>query len=214
MIRIFVTGFRPSLTDLCDALARQPRIEFVGAARSVDEAERSLSVADVDVVVHASDNGVPRSELGSIRKITPAPIVLLVELPDAALFEEALSADVADVVVLPEPVERVAFTVLKAARSTPASAADESRARVITVFSPKGGTGKTVVSSNLAASFAKYEGLRTLLVDLDLQFGDAAISSRRRASSTTTSSWVTSRGTRLPESTSWRPRFARRTVSA
>jgi pilus assembly protein CpaE len=46
---------------------------------------------------------------------------------------------------------------------------------VITVFSPKGGTGKTVVASNLAASFAKFDGRRTLLIDLDLQFGDAAI---------------------------------------
>ena len=43
------------------------------------------------------------------------------------------------------------------------------------MFSPKGGTGKTVTATNLAASFAKYEEKRTLLLDLDLQFGDAAI---------------------------------------
>jgi pilus assembly protein CpaE len=43
------------------------------------------------------------------------------------------------------------------------------------VFSPKGGTGKTVTATNLATSFAKYEGKHTLLLDLDLQFGDAAI---------------------------------------
>ena len=43
------------------------------------------------------------------------------------------------------------------------------------MFSPKGGTGKTVTATNLAASFAKHEGRRTLLLDLDLQFGDAAI---------------------------------------
>ena len=45
----------------------------------------------------------------------------------------------------------------------------------MTVFSPKGGTGKTVIATNLAACLAKYEGRRTLLLDLDLQFGDAAI---------------------------------------
>jgi pilus assembly protein CpaE len=43
------------------------------------------------------------------------------------------------------------------------------------VFSPKGGTGKTVISTNLATALAKREGRRTLLLDLDLQFGDAAI---------------------------------------
>jgi pilus assembly protein CpaE len=45
---------------------------------------------------------------------------------------------------------------------------------VFTVFSPKGGTGKTVTATNLAAAFASCRELRTLLVDLDLQFGDAA----------------------------------------
>src|SRR5438045_2857923 len=47
--------------------------------------------------------------------------------------------------------------------------------RIVTVFSPKGGTGKTVVATNLATALAKHEGRRTLLLDLDLQFGDAAI---------------------------------------
>jgi pilus assembly protein CpaE len=47
--------------------------------------------------------------------------------------------------------------------------------KIVTVFSPKGGTGKTVTASNLAAASAKFEGRKTLLLDLDLQFGDAAI---------------------------------------
>src|SRR5205085_11758458 len=46
--------------------------------------------------------------------------------------------------------------------------------RVVTVFSPKGGTGKTVTASNLSAALAK-QGKKTLLLDLDLQFGDSAI---------------------------------------
>ena len=46
---------------------------------------------------------------------------------------------------------------------------------MITVFSPKGGVGKTVVSTNLAATLCKSMGKSTLLLDLDLQFGDAAI---------------------------------------
>ena len=47
--------------------------------------------------------------------------------------------------------------------------------RVFTVFSPKGGTGKTVLATNLAAALARLEARRTLLLDLDLQFGDAAV---------------------------------------
>ena len=45
----------------------------------------------------------------------------------------------------------------------------------MTVFSPKGGTGKTVTATNLGSSLAKHWGKRALLLDLDLQFGDAAI---------------------------------------
>jgi pilus assembly protein CpaE len=43
------------------------------------------------------------------------------------------------------------------------------------VFSPKGGSGKSVVSTNFAVAAATHAGQKTLLIDLDLQFGDAAI---------------------------------------
>ena len=47
--------------------------------------------------------------------------------------------------------------------------------RVVTVFSAKGGVGKTTLSTNTAVHLA-HSGLKTLLVDLDLSFGDVAIS--------------------------------------
>ena len=45
---------------------------------------------------------------------------------------------------------------------------------MITVLGPKGGTGKTVTSSNLAVALA-LEGRSSVLVDLDLQFGDVGL---------------------------------------
>jgi pilus assembly protein CpaE len=47
--------------------------------------------------------------------------------------------------------------------------------RVVTVFSAKGGVGKTTVSTNLAAELASDGQTKVLLVDLDLAFGDVAI---------------------------------------
>jgi pilus assembly protein CpaE len=47
--------------------------------------------------------------------------------------------------------------------------------KVITVFSSKGGCGKSFVSSNLAVALAQKTGETVALVDLDLQFGDLAI---------------------------------------
>jgi pilus assembly protein CpaE len=47
--------------------------------------------------------------------------------------------------------------------------------KVVTIFSAKGGVGKTTLATNLAAYLAST-GARTLLIDLDLMFGDVAIS--------------------------------------
>ena len=46
--------------------------------------------------------------------------------------------------------------------------------KVIVVISPKGGSGKTAVSSNLAAALAQRHPGRVVAVDLDVQFGDLA----------------------------------------
>lgn len=49
-------------------------------------------------------------------------------------------------------------------------------ARVFTVASASGGCGKTFYSTNLAAYLVRATGGKVLLVDLDLQFGEVAIS--------------------------------------
>jgi pilus assembly protein CpaE len=49
------------------------------------------------------------------------------------------------------------------------------RGHVVTVFSAKGGCGKTTLAINIATSLAQA-GQRVCLVDLDLSFGDVAIS--------------------------------------
>ena len=46
------------------------------------------------------------------------------------------------------------------------------RTKVIVVVSPKGGSGKTAVSPNLAVALAQRHPGRVVAVDLDLQFGD------------------------------------------
>ncbi len=49
------------------------------------------------------------------------------------------------------------------------------RGRVLTVFSAKGGCGKTTLATNLAAVLADGGRRQVFLVDLDLAFGDVAI---------------------------------------
>jgi len=47
--------------------------------------------------------------------------------------------------------------------------------RVITVFSTKGGVGKSIFAVNLAVSLQQVSKRRVVLLDLDLQFGDVAM---------------------------------------
>jgi pilus assembly protein CpaE len=54
-------------------------------------------------------------------------------------------------------------------------AATKQSGRVISVVSPKGGSGKTVTSTNLAVALAQQTPGRVALVDFDLQFGDVAM---------------------------------------
>ena len=56
-----------------------------------------------------------------------------------------------------------------------AGGGDDRQGRVVTVFSAKGGCGKTTVATNLAAALAKDGSTRVCLLDLDLEFGDVAI---------------------------------------
>jgi pilus assembly protein CpaE len=53
-------------------------------------------------------------------------------------------------------------------------AGDTKHGAMIAVLGPKGGTGKTVTSTNLAVALAD-RGAQTIVVDIDLQFGDVGL---------------------------------------
>jgi pilus assembly protein CpaE len=63
------------------------------------------------------------------------------------------------------------------AAAVPAFSA-KANGKLITVVSPKGGSGKTVTSTNLAVAMAQRAPGRVVLVDFDLQFGDVAMALR------------------------------------
>jgi pilus assembly protein CpaE len=173
--RIFVTGSCEGLNELTEALAHHPEMSVVGRSQSVREGAGALAGGHLHAVLHGTRaSELPADDLAAIREYTRAPIVLIASGEASALLEAALEADVADVLLLPQLPENVVFSIRKACVAGKVGHGGE-QGRIVTVFSPKGGTGKTVMSTNLATAFAKYGGKRTLLLDLDLQFGDAAI---------------------------------------
>jgi pilus assembly protein CpaE len=176
-IRVFFTGDCDGFDALRTALNDSDDLDVVGANPNVAAAAGTLVGGHLDCVLHATRSATfPASEISAIREHTRAPIILVASGGEAAnMLEHALEMDVADVLLLPQLTHNVVFAVRKASHARRQLQTAVHRGRVITVFSPKGGTGKTVVSTNLAAALAKHEGKRTLLLDLDLQFGDAAI---------------------------------------
>ena len=177
-VRVFVTGACDGLPDLREALAKHPEIDLVGWADNVMEGASTLTGGHLQVVLHATRSAtLPANDVAAIREYTRAPVILLASGGSPSLLEDALDADVADVLLLPQLTDNVVFAIRKACHAgrRAASASGGRQGRLVTVFSPKGGTGKTVLSTNIGTSLAKHWGKRALLLDLDLQFGDAAI---------------------------------------
>jgi pilus assembly protein CpaE len=121
-------------------------------AGEIDRSGRNISVV---VVAEMLPRTMARALAAGARAVIPPN-------PDRSTLREAL---------------RNALTVSERkteARPGPSPAPLRPRGRVVTVASPKGGAGKTVIASNLAVGLAQTAPRGVVLVDLDLQFGDIA----------------------------------------
>lgn len=158
----------PSINDLAPRLTGQPVVIVLGPTYA-----NSAELQAVEQLLTA------RREVGAIMVTT--------ELTTDVL-QRALRAGVKDVLQLPvdsqalaEAVGRVASTL--AVVTMPAVAgphgpefeADGEIGRVVTVFSTKGGSGKSVIATNLAVTLAQRSAKPVVLIDADLQFGDIAV---------------------------------------
>ena len=135
----------------------------------------------------------PAGEIAAIREQTRAPLVIVTAGEATQILEDALDADVEDILLLPQLVENVVFTIKKAshAKRRVSAVSRPKIGRVITVFSPKGGTGKTVTATNLAAALAKHEAEAHAAArprPAVRRCGDRAWASSPRRRSTTSSS--------------------------
>lgn len=154
-------------------------------SQSVSTPERGLAWldqhADEYVVIFgpSTDLTVALTMAEELRIQRPTISVILVrDHFDTDVLTRAMHAGVRDVVVaegddkaLTGAVER-AHQLHQALRG-PGGA--RQLGRIITVFSPKGGVGKTTSSVNLALALSDGGARKVCLVDLDLAFGDVAI---------------------------------------
>src|SRR5919206_2250396 len=162
------------------ALPAIDQIEITGVIYGLDESWNALQEAPVDLVVAACKGYSDRTLffIGGVVKQRPdRPIVVMVEDADSGFVRRVFEAGADDVVILPETPQRVAFAFQKAIarRQGAAVASGVALAPMVCVLGPKGGTGKTLTSCNLAVALAGM-AKKVSLVDLDLQFGDVGLS--------------------------------------
>jgi pilus assembly protein CpaE len=111
---------------------------------------------------------------------------LVVDQLSTDVLQRAIRAGISDVVALPAEDEQLQESLTRAAEQlnvsiphTPLTALPDQdpdgRGRMITVFSTKGGAGKSFVATNLAVLLARRSNKPVALVDADLQFGDVAV---------------------------------------
>jgi pilus assembly protein CpaE len=140
---------------------------------------------DVDLLIVACREGSSGAvELlrlwNTVRSRTP--VVVMSHGSDHEFVQAAFAAGADDFLVLhpgpyiPEQISRdVEFAIRKAVtRNRTAHDSGNEEGQLICVLGSKGGVGKTVAATNLGAALAT-RGKRTVLIDLDLQFGDVAL---------------------------------------
>jgi pilus assembly protein CpaE len=165
------------------------RVSLQGDDASLrDQFERSglVEIVDTtpDVLVwnlpHDAD-GLPAEMRIALSDAHGPAIVALTDTHPSRWFDEALALGVDEIVCLPQSPEALGMAAAKAKAmrsrrmiAAPIAAKGNRSAHIFTVFSTKGGSGKTVISTNLAVCFAR-QGKRTLLIDFDLHSGDDAL---------------------------------------
>jgi pilus assembly protein CpaE len=167
-------------------------VELLSIIEGLSDGWHEVGGDDVDAVLVAAGSNAATAlgfTEGVASEYPDRAVVLLHGGTANGLSRRALEAGAEDLVALPladgEPPspaerERVSTELLLALEKGVARrrrAVEGPRAaqgRMVVIVGPKGGAGKTLVSTNLAVSLAEA-GERVALVDLDLQFGDVGL---------------------------------------
>jgi pilus assembly protein CpaE len=177
-IRILVTLADQADRQLVEsALENESSLEVVGYADALDDWHAFLEQPG-DLVVVASyghDDSVTTMVDHAVKHRPDRPVVIMSEASPNGFLRQAFEAGADDVITLPQSSEQVAFTLQKVlARRKGLAMPGKASAPLIAVLGPKGGTGKTLIATNLAVALAQRDA-NVVLVDLDLQFGDIGL---------------------------------------
>lgn len=155
-------------------------------ARSIEEASSTVESGELRMLLlgPSFSNDDSMESIRNLHNQDPGLILMLVaDSVTADLLRSAMRAGVSDVLETPldEPmieaaIEQFSHDVLKR-KSTAKEMEPTAResGQIITVTSAKGGSGKTVMATNVALLLNRLPDKKVVLVDADLQFGDVCL---------------------------------------
>lgn len=174
-----VRGERPatSLILLRDGITDSELVAAHAAGvRAVVPAGETLLIANACREARASGTVVETAESKTHRRQRGARSTATEAVESSA--ETAAASERASHVVSENQPETVAV-------AAPQNVSDpRPKGKIVTVFSPKGGAGKTTISTNLAVALHANGARRVCLIDLDVDFGDVGITLRLQPSIT------------------------------
>ncbi len=159
------------------ALENEPSLEVIGDADYLEDWNGLLEQPSDLVVVgcYGHDDAVTRMVDHAVKHRPDRPVVVMSEASPNGFLRQAFEAGADDVITLPQSSEQIAFTLEKViARRKGLAVPGKAAAPLIAILGPKGGTGKTLIATNLAVALAQRDA-NVVLVDLDLQFGDIGL---------------------------------------
>ena len=159
-------------SDLSEVRADVQAGTILKAIRHLDD-HRSPNVLIVDI---SGEDDPLRSMEDLANVCEPGTAVIVVgERNDVNLYRDLMECGVSDYLVKPLDDHRVQRS-LTAVNDTPRHARRSARqGRVVTFASVRGGAGATTLAAGLAWTLAHRRHRRVALVDLDLQYGSAAL---------------------------------------
>ena len=155
---------------------------IVGLAATAEETVQKAKALQPDIVLldlNLPDmDGFATTEILSV-EVPFSGIILMGSRSGHVDLRKAMLAGAKDYIVKPFPSEELFNAINQVYASTKRRRVDAKKMRdgkVITVFSPRGGVGKTVLSTNLGVALAAIDtSCKVAIVDCNLQFGDVAM---------------------------------------
>lgn len=133
------------------------------------------SIDQVDVFSLSEELRVTRPSLGVVMVRRRIDTAVLSDAIRSGVREVVQERDLAGLAVAVRRQREIAARLRESIEPGDGATSSSRHGRVVTVFSAKGGCGKTTLATNLAASLADSGRGSVALLDLDLAFGDVSI---------------------------------------